>query len=131
MVQINMSIPESCAFCPLSVRLFGKLYCPYLDGMVGNEGKDSRCPLVDADDQFAEVSKKVSYAQPEIINIAKATMAMAKKADLVAVTRCKDCKHYYYADNRIPQEQRFVCDLEGERWKPDDYCSFAERRTDV
>ena len=131
MVQINMSIPESCASCPLSVRLFGKLYCPPLDGRVGNEGKDSRCPLVDADDQFAEVSKKVSYAQPEIINIAKATMAMAKKADLVAVTRCKDCKHYYYADNRIPQEQRFVCALEGERWKPDDYCSFAERRTDV
>jgi hypothetical protein len=66
-----------------------------------------------------------------MVDIAKVTMAMAKKADLVAVTRCKDCKHYYYADNRIPQEQRFVCDLEGERWKPDDYCSFAERRTDV
>lgn len=40
-----MSIPESCAECRLSVRHFGKLYCPPLDGRVGNEGKDSRCPL--------------------------------------------------------------------------------------
>ena len=44
------------------------------------------------------------------------------------IIRCKDCKHYYFADNRIPQEQRYVCDLNGDRWKPDDYCSFAERK---
>lgn len=44
--------------------------------------------------------------------------------------RCKDCKHYYYADNRIPQEQRYSCDLDGDRWKPEDFCSYAERRTD-
>ena len=49
MVQINMSIPESCAECRLSVRHFGKLYCPPLDGRVGNEGKDERCPLMDAE----------------------------------------------------------------------------------
>lgn len=49
------------------------------------------------------------FAQPEII-------------------RCRDCKHYYFADNRIPQEQRYVCDIGGEVWQPDDYCSFAERR---
>lgn len=44
------------------------------------------------------------------------------------LTRCRDCKHYYFADNRIPQEQRYVCDIGGEVWQPDDYCSFAERR---
>ena len=44
------------------------------------------------------------------------------------IIRCKDCKHYYFADNRIPQEQRYVCDLNGDRWKFDDYCSFAERK---
>ena len=44
------------------------------------------------------------------------------------IIRCKDCKHYYFADNRIPQEQRYVCDLNGDRWKPDDYCSYAKRR---
>lgn len=46
------------------------------------------------------------------------------------VIRGKDCKHYYYADNRIPQEQRYVCDLDGDRWKDDSFCSYAERRTD-
>lgn len=45
MVNINIPLPVSCASCPLSVRHFGKLYCPPLDGRVGNEGKDSRCPL--------------------------------------------------------------------------------------
>lgn len=44
------------------------------------------------------------------------------------IIRCKDCKHYYYADNRIPQEQRYSCDLDGDKWSPDSFCSFAERR---
>lgn len=51
-------------------------------------------------------------------------------ADVVEVVRCKDCKHYYFADNRIPQEQRYVCDLDGDRWKPDNFCSYGERRED-
>ena len=44
------------------------------------------------------------------------------------IIHCQDCKHYYFADNRIPQEQRYTCDLDGDRWTPDSYCSFAERR---
>lgn len=44
------------------------------------------------------------------------------------IIRCRDCKHYYFADNRIPQEQRYVCDIGGEIWKPDDFCSYGERR---
>jgi hypothetical protein len=50
--------------------------------------------------------------------------------DVAEIVRCKDCRHFRFADNRIPQEQRWTCDLDGDRWKPDDYCSFAERRTD-
>ena len=46
------------------------------------------------------------------------------------IIRCRDCKHYYFADNRIPQERRYTCELYGDRWQPDDYCSSAERRTD-
>ena len=45
MIMIDMTIPDTCSECRLSVRHFGKLYCPYLDGRVGNEGKDGRCPL--------------------------------------------------------------------------------------
>lgn len=48
-------------------------------------------------------------------------------ADVVLVVRCKDCKHFYFADNRIPQEQRYVCEISGEIWKPDSFCSYGER----
>ena len=44
------------------------------------------------------------------------------------IIRCKDCKHYYFADNRITQEQRYSCALDGDRWKPEDFCSYAERK---
>ena len=44
------------------------------------------------------------------------------------IIRCRDCKHYYYADNHIPQEQRYTCDLDGFKWMADSYCSYAERR---
>lgn len=46
------------------------------------------------------------------------------------IIRCRNCKHYYFADNRIPQEQRFTCGLDGDRWTADSFCSFAERRED-
>ena len=63
-------------------------------------------------DFVIEVLQDLPSAQPEII-------------------RCGDCKHYYFADNRIPQEQWYTCELDGDRWmRPDDYCSFAVRRTD-
>lgn len=44
------------------------------------------------------------------------------------IIHCRDCIHYRYADNSIPQEHRHTCNLDGDRWKPDDYCSFAERK---
>ena len=58
-----------------------------------------------------EIIKQMPSAQPEII-------------------RCRDCKHYYYADNRVPQEQMCVCDLDGDRWTPDSFCSFGERKSE-
>jgi len=58
------------------------------------------------------------------IRIALANLASAQPE----IIRCKDCKHYYYADNRIPLEQRYTCALDGDRWKPDSFCSFAERK---
>ena len=51
-----------------------------------------------------------------------------QKADVAQVVRCKDCKRYYFADNRISQEQRYVCEISGEIWKPDSFCSYGERR---
>lgn len=58
---------------------------------------------------YEDVIRELPSAEPEIIH-------------------CKDCKHYYFADNRITQEQRYSCALDGDRWNPDSFCSFAERR---
>ena len=44
------------------------------------------------------------------------------------LTRCRDCKHYCYTDNRIPQEQWCACDISEGTWHPDDFCSYGERR---
>lgn len=51
--------------------------------------------------------------------------------DAVPVIRCKDCKHYYFAGNRVPEEQSWVCDV----WHVNQtahmgYCFKAERRSD-
>ena len=52
----------------------------------------------------------------------------APAVDAVLVVRCKDCKHVYFASNRVPEEQCWVCDLIGldvtEGW----YCADGERR---
>ena len=45
------------------------------------------------------------------------------------IIRCRDCKHYHYA-NRVPQEQMCTCEIDGNIWSPDSYCSFAERKED-
>lgn len=47
------------------------------------------------------------------------------------IIRCKDCKHYYFAENRVPEEQSWVCDA----WNVNQtvhmgYCFKAERKTD-
>lgn len=34
---------------------------------------------------------------------------MCPTADVAPVIRCKDCKHCYYADNRIPSQRVYVC----------------------
>ena len=72
--------------------------------------KNDPC-IVDAMTDWAiRQIKELPSAQPEII-------------------RCRDCKHYHYA-NRVPQEQMCTCEIDGNIWSPDSYCSFAERRHD-
>ena len=54
----------------------------------------------------------------------------APTADVVEVVRCKDCVHRYFADNRVPSEQSYMCDYWGfEDPMPDGFCNFAERRS--
>lgn len=48
-----------------------------------------------------------------------------------AIVRCKDCKHYQFADNRAFGMPVKMCEWFGfEDVDDDDYCSNAERRQD-
>ena len=50
-------------------------------------------------------------------------------ADVVQVVRCKDCKHCYYADNRVPDEQGWVCEINScEPVNLNGFCSYGERK---
>lgn len=46
--------------------------------------------------------------------------------DAVPVVRCKDCKKWH--TDCLPNCGRHGCDVIGDYTKPDDFCSFAERR---
>ena len=83
----------------------------------------------DASDWLKQYGQDVLHGKYKfsLMYIWKNIMALPA-ADVVPVARCKDCKHYYFADNRIPQEQRYVCEISGEIWKPDSFCSYGERR---
>ena len=48
-------------------------------------------------------------------------------ADVQPVVRCKDCKYYYYAENRIPSERGWACANDGCYASQNDYCSWGER----
>ena len=47
-------------------------------------------------------------------------------ADVMPVVRCKDCVHFYFPDNRVPEEQEWVCELYGPR-NETDYCSHGSK----
>ena len=50
-------------------------------------------------------------------------------ADVVEVVRCKDCKHYQFADNRAFGMPVKMCEWFGfEDVDDDEFCSRAERR---
>lgn len=53
-------------------------------------------------------------------------LAMLKEQE--AVVRCNDCKHWYFADNRIPCEQENICGRNGIVVTPDWFCADGERK---
>ena len=70
---------------------------------------------------------------PNISAAEKADKALreAPTVDAVEVVRCKDCKHYTYADNRAFGFPVKRCEWTGfEDVDENDFCSRGERRTD-
>lgn len=60
----------------------------------------------------------------------KVATPYAPLVNVVEVVRCKDCKHYAFTDNRVPQERVWWCYYWGYEIGADDYCSNGERKDD-
>ena len=94
--------------------------CPYFFGWLSvpcNLRADTLALLKEQEAEIDEISD-------EYLDLGK---EMAKQPKIV---RCKDCKHWYFADNRIPSEQENVCGRNGIVVSPDWFCADGERRTD-
>lgn len=59
-------------------------------------------------------------------------LLLLKKAytvDLLPVVHCKDCRHCYYAINRVPAQQCYVCGKFGEDIGDTNfYCAYGEKK---
>lgn len=58
----------------------------------------------------------------------KALISVMPTVEAEPVIHCKDCQHYYYADNRIPSQRAWVCGITGVATTDDSYCADADRR---
>lgn len=82
------------------------------------------------DTSTADVMKKELYDRLlENANIIAKALNKYQTADMVEVVRCKDCKHYQFADNRAFGMPVKMCEWFGfEDVDDDEFCSRAERR---
>ena len=55
---------------------------------------------------------------------------LAERRKAPEIIRCKDCKHYEWMSNRIPEEQTWHCHCWDADTGKDDFCSYAERKTE-
>lgn len=95
--------------------------------MVLERGKANGMRLIDAD-ELKTAFPASENSTPVLIASVRATINHMPTIEQPEIIRCRECKHYYFADNRIPWDKRYVCDIGGEVWQPDDYCSYGERR---
>lgn len=80
---------------------------------------------IDAD----ELLRNTIYNVRHVPYIAESDVIFAPTADVVEVVRCKDCKHGSPNGKygcRVYHYRRY----ETHDMEPDDFCSYAERRTD-
>ena len=78
------------------------------------------------DVQFGNITDKLTRLHEAVHNL--------PPVDAVEVLRCKDCKHWVRDGNESYGYAMFCkanCSLGGQGIKkPDDYCSYGERKTD-
>ena len=73
---------------------------------------------------MAQQDWRMFHSDSEVQEIARNALELLKEQK--PVVRCKDCKKWH--TNFLPSCGRHGCDVFGDYTKPDDFCSFAERR---
>jgi hypothetical protein len=76
---------------------------------------------IDADALIQKRAHAKDYG-PDMYVIGQGYVMDAPTVDAVPVVRCKDCKHY---QTDVLFNSNYCC---GRRRKPDDYCSYGERK---
>ena len=72
-----------------------------------------------------EIIKSGGYWEREDMEVAIACIEQTPTADVVDVVRCKDCR---LATEDIMIGGWYHCSNNGMMHKPDDYCSYGERK---
>ena len=83
-------------------------------------------------EQFANVCEHhgLTASQEEFEQLAAWLRELVERREAPEIIRCKDCKHYEWMSNRIPEEQTWHCHCWDADTGKDDFCSYAERRTE-
>ena len=78
----------------------------------------------------ADIIKLISECMFDLSDSDDLTRMLTEVDELpsVEIIHCKDCKHYYFADNRVEAEQCHVCGYwDFDSPSPNGFCSFAEK----
>lgn len=79
--------------------------------------------------KYIDAEAYIKYCDEHWIALNVDAVNAQPAADVVEVVRCKDCKHYQFADNRAFGMPVKMCEWFGfEDVDDDDFCSRAERK---
>lgn len=79
------------------------------------------------ENKFAERCKKDVEKYGQLAELLRELQERRKSPEII---RCKDCRQYEWMSNRIPEEQTWHCHCWDADTGKDDFCSYAERRTE-
>ena len=82
--------------------------------------------LIDGDTLWEKLDDEPWYDNADRDEIALPIVAAAPTVDAVEVVRCKDCK--YLVDAVVNANGFLICDINDMEIKPEDFCSYGERR---
>lgn len=90
--------------------------------------KEQICLVGDCTQCKTGVNEKMCKWDMVQLNEIVERIESAPTIDAVPVVLCKDCEHYDFTDNRVPQERVWWCYYWGCEIGANDFCSYAERK---